>query len=311
MIDKQRIIEIYNRFGIPYWVSGKNVTRGWVNIRCIFCDDPSNHLGVDPATGLYNCWRCGQSNSFIDLLTELTGLSYGDCKNIVEESSISFKESTVDFIDKAFAKESSNVTNVVGTKVGLPKGFELVTQNTDFPLLDAYLRRRSISIDTIIEHCCGVCRTGSYMNRLVIPIIFRGEVVSFQAADMTGFAQLKYRGAPKPYEVNNYLYNYDGIDKRMIVVEGILDSWRVGDEAVAAFTSSLTEQQKKLILAKNLDELYLCFDSELKASYKSREEIGYFIPFVPVVEPIDLPEGEDPDSLGHEKIYELIEASRV
>ena len=92
----------------------------------------------------------------------------------------------------------------------------------------------------------------------------------------------------------------------MIVLEGVTDKWRVGIEAVAAFTSHLTAVQKKLIKDKELDELYFCFDPELMAFYKSREEAEEFRAYVPKVEVLRLPYGKDPDKAGREEIYRLI-----
>jgi len=310
VIDKEKIISIYKQFEIPHWIEGKNVTRGWVNIRCPFCNDSSNHCGIDPKTEKFSCWICGKSGSFIDLLIKLTGLSYNECKAIISSGFTSFQESTTDFLRKVFSKNESGSAIVTKEQVNLPKEFELVTYDTKFPLLDSYLRRRNVLIDTVVEYNCGICRSGKYMNRLIIPVIYKGEIVSFQAADLTGFARIKYIGAPKPYEVNNYLYNYDQIERRMIVVEGILDTWRVGEEAVAAFTCALTENQKRLILEKDLEELYICFDGEGIAYFKSRKEANDFST-IPIVETINLPLGEDPDSLGKEKIYKLIEARKV
>jgi len=300
MISKQKIIDIYNNLSIPNWTFGKNVTRGWVNICCPFCDDPSNHCGVSPTSELFSCWRCGKTGHFVDLLMELTGLPFSQCKDIVSESSISFKEHT----------EETSEPDVVDTvEVKLPERFELITNGINFPLLDDYLKRRNISRATLIEHKCGICRVGRYMNRMIIPVFYKGELASFQGADLSGFANLKYRSAPiEMGRINNFLYNYDKIKSggRMIVEEGVLDAWRTGDEAVAAFTSNLTKEQKRLIIAKNLEELYFCFDCELTAYYKAIEEAKEFEAYIPVVEVLQLPFGKDPDEVGKEKIYQII-----
>jgi len=304
-MTKQKIIDIFDNFGIPNWTSGKNVTRGWVNIQCPFCDDGSNHCGTNPGTEIFSCWRCGKTGHFVDLLVELTGLPFSQCKGIVSESSISFKEH-----DEEEVSESDSVDTV---EVKLPERFELITNDTNFPLLDSYLERRNILRTTLIEHGCGICRVGKYMNRMIIPVFYRRELVSFQAADLSGFANLKYRSAPKEMgSINNFLYNYDKIvGKRMIVVEGVLDAWRIGNEAVAAFTSDLTPEQKKLIIDKGLEELYICFDCELTAYYKAVEEAKEFEAYVSVVEVVKLPYGKDPDELGREEVYKCILKTRV
>lgn len=314
MISRQKIVGIYDNLDIVSYTFGKNVTKGWVNIECPFCTDSSNHCGVNPDTLIFSCWVCGRSGPFVDLLMELSGLSFGACKDIISSSTVTFKERPLETIKGAFDSEdveikSNQNKSIVDKK--LPKAFELVTYDTNFSLLDSYLERRNISIDTIVKHRCGICRAGEYMNRLVIPVYYQGKLVSYQAADLSGFAKLKYRSAPLAMgAVNNYLYGYDKIDKRMIVVEGVLDKWRTGDEAVASFTSAITEAQKKLIKEKGLEELYICFDCELMAYYKAKKEAEEFRAYMPVVEVIRLPFGKDPDELGRGKIYECILETR-
>jgi len=315
MIPKQKIIDIYNNLDIPSWTEGKNVTQGWVEVQCPFCADSSHHCGVHPETELFSCWICGKKGHFTDLLMELTGLSFSECKNLISDSSATFKKRPLDMIKEKLLGESivEQQAKIFTNHIKLPDTFELVTYDTNFSLLDSYLERRDVSIDTIVKHKCGVCRAGYYMNRLIIPIFYQGKLVSYQAADLTGFANLKYRSAPLSISrINDFLYNYDEIKVggRMIIVEGVLDAWRIGVEAVAAFTSHLTKAQKKLIIAKNLEELYFCFDCELTAYYKAKKEAEEFKDSIPVVEVVRLPFGKDPDKLSRGKIYECILETR-
>jgi len=316
MIDRQKVVDIYNNLGIPSWTIGKNVTQGWVNITCPFCSDSSNHCGMNPETALFHCWICGKKGHFVDLLMELTDLSYGACKEMVVDSATSFKERPLDRITNILQGESPEETEVGASFAvcKLPERFELITKDTYSPLLESYLKRRNILRDTLIAAGCGLCRSGEYMNRMVIPVMQGGKLVAYQAADMSGFAGLKYRSSPLSMgNINDYLYNYDEIvvGGRMIVTEGILDAWRVGKEAAAAFTSSLSKKQIKLIIAKELDELYICFDTELKAYYKSKKQAEEFRAYIPVVEVVKLPFGKDPDDLDREEIYRCIQEARA
>lgn len=313
MIEKQKIIDIYKRFETPYWTSGKNVTEGWVNIQCPFCEDSSNHCGVNPVTELFSCWRCGEKGSFIDLLIKLTGLPYNECRSIVEEPSVASIKGIVEDINEIFAETILDTPKSVKNEATLPERFELVTYNTKFLLLDSYLKRRGLSIDTLIKHKCGICRSGLYMNRLIIPIVFQGKIVAFQAADMSGFATLKYKTSTN--DINDYLYGYDEIKgKRAILVEGVLDAWRVERDVLATFGTHITNKQEKLILGLNLDELFFMWDEDafLEALWR---KVDYFRPRIKVVEAILLPRGHDPDSYGKEygveKLYQLIEEMTV
>lgn len=302
-MDRQKVVDIFDEFDIPRWIAGKNVTKGWVNVQCPFCNDHSNHCGVDPRTLIFTCWICHRKGHLIDLLIVLTGLSFAQCNEKVSKLSVSFLE------DQDEEEEESRISTI---PVVLPERFELITEATNWSLLLDYLKRRNISKNTLIQYKCGVCRSGKYMNRLVIPVFLQEELVGYQAADLTGFAKLKYKSNPLEMgRINDNLFGYDQIDKVMIVEEGILDKWRTGIEAVAAFTSALTPAQKRLIIEKDLDELYFCFDCELNAYYKAVEEAKEFEAYIPVVEVVRLPYGKDPDDLGRDEIYKCIQETRV
>ena len=302
MIDsKQKIIDLLQKFEITYWTSGNNVSEDSVNIKCPFCDDHSNHLGIFEDTLIFHCWRCGAKGHFAYLLFVLTHLSYKECQRLLELNVVNFKESAVQTIENIISSEKKS-DKIVAKEVGLPDYFEPVTKNMNFPLLEMYLKRRKIDLETVIKYGCGICQVGKYMNRLIIPVVFQGRIVSFQAADLTGKAEKKYKAADN--EINQWLYNYDNIKDTMIVTEGVLDCWRVGEDAVATFGTHLTEQQEILILHKNLKKLIFCWDGDCYFFARKMAEI--FKPFIEDVKVICLPKTEDPDSLGTEKVWEYI-----
>jgi len=302
MISKQQITRILKQYGITFWLHGKNVSIDSVNIQCPFCNDPSNHCGIFVDTGVFHCWRCVRTGPFEYLLQKLTDLSTEECKRIVETGT-TFKESAIEQIENITNRVKQNFPRVKQSKIELPEFFKLITLDIDFPLLFHWLDLRNISIETVIRYRCGVCRVGKYMNRIVIPVFSNGDLVSYQARDLTEFADTRYRTAPG--EINNYLYGYDNIDGRMIIVEGILDAWRLEEDTVASFGTSITEQQKKLILDKELDELIIVWDDD--DYWKAKKQFKFFEPFVEKIKVIKLPEGEDPDSLGKEETLKLIE----
>jgi len=144
------------------------------------------------------------------------------------------------------------------------------------------------------------------MNRLIIPIYFEDELVSFQGADMTLKAEVKYK--TEVSEVNRYLYNWDNLDLHfdyLILTEGILDAWRLGENSLATFGTTLSKAQFELILCYNPKKLIFAWDSD--AFFVAEREAQKFEPFIDEVYTISFPEGEDPDSYGHEASWKLIE----
>jgi DNA primase len=140
------------------------------------------------------------------------------------------------------------------------------------------------------------------MHRLIIPVYLNGEFVSFQGADLTGKADLKYKAGTD--NIKSLLYNYDGIEDVMVVTEGVLDAWRVGDNAVCSFGTSITDDQKQLIINKNLKHLVFMWDSD--AYWYAKKEAEYFRPFVDIVDVIKLPPDADPDEMEHEELNKIL-----
>jgi len=292
------ITNILDRYDIKYWTSGKNVSTGSINIQCPFrdCEDHSNHLGIFTDTLFYHCWKCNRKGHFSFLLSILTNLTKEECSEIIEEekSNLGLSEVT----EKEEVKKEQRLVTP------LPEYFEKIHQGTQLPLLNRYIRRRKLSLDLLIEKQCGYCRVGQYMNRLIIPVFFKGKQVSFVAADMTRTAYLKYINAGTAKE--EYLYGYDeAVGDIIVVTEGILDAWRVGNDAVAILGSYVSDKQRQLLLERKPDTLIFCLDGD--AYWHAREEAAVFEPFIHKVEVIKMDFGEDPDSLGTEEIWKLIE----
>jgi len=299
-MNEQQIISILRKINVPYTTAPtKNVSTGFIGIKCPFCEDGSNHCGIAIDAGNFSCWRCHESGPFIKLLRKLAGESEEYCQELINGVDLQFKEDSLETIEKIINPPPMD-KNSGGRKFeGLPQFFEEIKVGINFSLLYSYLERRKISLNTVIKYHCGICKFGKYMNRMIIPVIFNGKIVSYQAADLTGFANLKYNTASG--DINQYLYNYDSIkdSRRIIITEGIPDCWRCGDDAVCSFGAHFTSKQFKLILDKKPNELIFCRDEDYytkEIEYNS--EVGQFMPFIKNIKVVKFPAGEDPDSFG-------------
>ena len=302
-LDKDQIIEILDRFDIEYWTSGKNVTIDNVNIQCPFCDDRSNHMGISPE-GAYHCWKCTSTGFFPYLLSRAAGIQYEYAVQLVSTPHQFSKNATETLKDLWNPEQKQEIEPDI--KLEFPKYCELISHDTRSKLLDRYLHRRQYTREDVIEKGCYICEHGAYANRIIIPVHFRGKAVSWQAADMTGRATIKYRTAAH-IKINQFLYGYDNIRDRMIVVEGILDAWRLWNDVVCSFGTSITERQIQLIRQADLKELIFCWDSD--AYWKARQVAEEFKQTIEIVRVVKLPRGEDPDSYGYTETMELIERS--
>ena len=290
MID---IISLFENNDIEFYSSGKNTSKGWVELNCPFCgNDPSFHLGINLSSGIYHCWICGAKGHFEKLIQHQLGLSHGAVKKLIEKYEVNF------FDEKVPEKNTDQIV--------FPKGLE-----DSIPQLHKnYLKKRGFNADAVIKkyrlkayYHIG----GKWSYRIVIPIFIDGEIVSFIARDVTDKQTPKYKNLSNEQSiinVKNCLYGIDSIKKggKAILVEGVFDQWRVGDGSCAFLGVEYTNQQLFLLYEKELKEVYVMFDSD---AIKKANKLGHVLStFVPKVEVIELDKG-DPSDMTDGEINEL------
>ena len=253
---------------IDYHLPGeKNVSRGWIGIRCPFpdCGDPSWHCGINLESEMFNCYICGNKGHFKKLIVALEGCSYSEAEAILNT------------LDKG-----SNLNEAKETTSSLYKGIGervLPLESTDFlpDLHGAFLQSRGFDPDYLITkyklRACG--NLGRYKFRIIIPYFVGGKVVTFTARDVTRQSRLSYKDCP-PEEsivpVKHSLYNVDSVKDRVLIVEGPLDAWRIGDGAVATSTFNYSKQQivqLSRLKARGVKSCFIMYDAEEKAIKKA------------------------------------------
>lgn len=242
----------------------KNTSPGWINITCPFCDDSSNHLGFNIKKNRFNCWKCG-GHSIVDVIMTLAHVNYLRAKQIEKQYTHNFRSSST------FNQEREKIKRK--KHLNLPIGVKSLSHSTT-KLHREYLRKRNFdSIKLEKEfNLMGTGLIGDYKFRIIAPIRYRGKLVSYQGRDITDKQKLRYKACSKEDEVIHHkeiLYNLDNAKKdKVIVVEGITDVWRIGNDCVATFGTSFTCSQV-LLLGTKFDSVFILFDKEEEAQNKA------------------------------------------
>lgn len=258
MFDAIRFFQHYN---IRYWTEGRNVSPGWTNTKCVFCFDNSNHLGWNTSTDdpYCNCWKCGR-HSLESSVAKILRVSFDKAADIIRQYQ------TV-YIPQPIVKKKAEATSIK-----LPGG-PLNRFHTQ------YLESRGFDPAQLVSdyHIQG---TGpleifdgvNFGMRIIIPIYFLGQLVSFQGRDITG-SQERYLGCPIKSSVLEYktiFYNWDHIQfQRAVVVEGIFDVWRMGDGYIGSFGTEMTPAQIRLL--STLELVTFLFDPEPEAQQRAKK----------------------------------------
>lgn len=283
--------------GIHLAPEGHKHTRpGWVNLECPFCSgNPGYHLGFRLDEFYFFCWRCGWHPAW-EVIGELLDLNRYKAELLISQY-------------PARPRLRTEVTRIQSLTCKLPPGTGPL-----LPIHKKYLRGRKFDPDKI-ETEWGILGTkgiGGYAFRIINPIYFDDQLVSYHSRDVTGLNPTPHKACPDNEEVRphkNCLYGYDKTNPNWIVVtEGITDVWRLGPGAVATFGIQYSEAQVRLL--RNWPRVIVLYDSgEPEAIQQARKLAADLQAFRIKVELIFL-EVEDPALLSQADADELMGSFR-
>lgn len=262
-----KIKQLYDDFNIPYAEEGhRNVGGGWIGIDCPFCEGtPDMHLGYNLDTNHYSCWRCG-SHSVKKTLKKILGINGETADKFIKKYRGGVRK-----INKP-VKENDDTR-----RFALPSGCGPLGNNHQQYLLD-----RRFDPDRL-EREWGLLGTGpmssldgsDYKHRIIAPITWDGNIVSFQGRDITDRQSAKYKACSKEREAIHHkkiLYGRQDLwQDSGIVVEGITDVWRLGFKAAATFGIKFTPAQVRAIAKAFPGRVFIIFDPEPQAQLQARK----------------------------------------
>jgi len=282
-------------------------------ICCPYCSDKNFHLGIFLNNTGFSCFRCKTKGSLFRLLHDLFEISFPQYKELVDLPIIP-ETSTSEYLRKKIEKRKPNHITESLPVLFPPNAFYGTKREhrIALKLTEHFLstRKNPISIKNLKRYGCYPCLRGLYKRRLIMPIKdIRGIERTFQARDLTNRAMVPYRN-PGDIEIKNYLYGIDEIYKSSaILVEGIFDKWRTGDDSTGTFGVGLSSYQIELLLKKKIKFLIFAWDYDAyPISVKTAREVQ---PFFDKIKVLDFPFEQDPDLFGRKGVYNLINQTKV
>ena len=302
-MKKFDVITFLQDYNIDYQTKGKNVSEGWVEINCPFCNDPSKHCGINLDSSLFHCWRCGEKGDFVKLAKEVLQYSYREIQDILKE---------YDYYQDEDSKDDL-VRTKRGGKLLLPKRLVSMKEN-DHKLIRDYLKSRNYDPNYLYETYklmrVEPFHIGNWKFRLMIPVIVEGEVVTMLGMDVVRKCKEipKYKNLPNDSSLiptKNCLYNIDSVKKggHCIIVEGVTDVWRLGEGSVALFGKQITTEQIKLLKQKALSRIVVMLDPD--AEQQGREIADVLANIVNVPTQMILLDKKDPSELTRKEVRKL------
>ena len=260
------VLSYLRQHRIPFVTEGPDTSPGWLSVTCPFphgrgIKDHGQHGGFNIKGAYYSCWICGW-HPLEDVVMALSRIPYHEACHLVQDYQVANP-------GKGLIKIERPVAGVQGP-LQWPLG--------SGPLLahhKQYLAGRGYDPDYLEEYyqLKGTGPTGPYAYRIIVPVIIDGIMVSYQGRDWTRKQELPYKACAKEAELRDHktvIYNFDHCPgPAVVVVEGVFDTWRLGDNCCCTFGIGWTLSQA-MFIAERFSKTFILFDPEPKAQRKAK-----------------------------------------
>ncbi len=278
LIKDFNVIEFLEHFNISYSQTGGMVTKSYIGIEhCPFCKKGKTHSAIHRERHNFYCWVCGGHSLFNYIKKVLNTDNHHVMKYMKQFSSspniVSYK----------------NTYPVWNSKCKLPKG----THSLDIKFRE-YIKNRGYPLQVIKKYNLkntGV--QGDFRHRLIFPFYINEKLTTYIGRSISKKSYIDCPIHKSVLSPKFSLYNYDMLqnNQNCLIVEGVFDCIRIGDNCISTSGVSWTDNQIKLLLKKNPKKVFVCYDSEYEAQQKAKKLCGTLSLYCPV-ERIELPEGD-------------------
>lgn len=253
--------KLFRDYNVPYSL---RINRGWVNCNCPYCDTKSTsfNLGFNPAGNYYHCWKSKHNYPIRQVLSTLLNVSESSIDNIL-----------MDYKGVGETLSEKKTSNV--------KYLELPT-NTFTKAERKYLKNRDFDPKYLHKkyHVVGGGIDGDWKFRIIIPVYYQGQLLSWTGRSILSKDKLKQLDIPRyknlsieksVKNIKELFFNIDNCKSDAVVLtEGAFDVLRFDGNAICSMGTELTESQVNL-LASRFNKIFILFDNEPEAQKKARK----------------------------------------
>ena len=270
----------------------KHQRRGWVNVSCPHCaGNFGYYLGINIQYAYSSCYRCGY-HWLPKTIAAIARVPLDTAIKLIAQYS------TGEVLQEYQEKINRN------NSLTLPSEFKSLSK-----IHWNYLKSRGFSAATARSNqLLGTLMCGQYAMRIIAPIYLDGLLISYQGRDVTGRQDTRYKACAAEDEVwphQDSLYGVDECKKKsVIIVEGITDKWRLGEDTIATFGIEWSATQARMI-ATRFEKFFLLYDNEEQAQEKALSLYHYLTARGLDGEIINLNTDNDPGSLTDKQAREL------
>lgn len=268
------IIKFLKHYNIQFSESGREISKNWIGIEvCPFCHKPKFHSAIHMDYKSFNCWICGRKSIF-----EFINKQLGFSNSKIYRELLNFQSNKKRvFSNKDFKSSCS-----------MPKEIEPRMKYR----FREYLKQRKFPLKVIKKYSLkNTNHTGDFKHRLIFPFYLNHELVTYVGRTISSKS---YKDCPiheSKLFPKGTLFNFDNVQTRnnILITEGVFDVIRVGDNSVSTSGTNYSDAQVKLLLSKEPENVFICYDNEFEAQEKAQSLADKISLYVKNVEIITLP----------------------
>ena len=261
-------------------------------MKCLWCSDHSNHLGINLDSKSISCWKCPAKGTVLKLIMKIENKSVEDAKITLEDFSA---------VSVLAEKYHRNLSTIHSSELKFDPGFT----SEVMPYCRRFLESRNFDPEYLYSKYKLLSGpiTGQYKYCLIVPYYSFKTPLTYIARHTKN---KWYKNCPDELCVEspkNMLYGHDQCHDTVIVVEGVTDQWRIGDGSVALAGTKFTSRQVELLA--DFDRVFILFDPEDEAQ-ELAEKLQYLLAnHCHEVVVLDLGVDHDPAELKPDDVKEL------
>lgn len=275
-------LKFFQKYNIPFVEEGPNIRAGEYGLKCPLCrDDPSHHLGINPTTGVWGCWRdhTHRGRAPHRLIRALLRCSQQEADRIAGTTSRKTMPNAMEDAVAAMNDVAPKTKNKDG--VELPDGARTLDTPTvasqrfreylvtarDFKYADL----QKLCVDYNLHYAI----SGPCINRIIIPVYDGGMLASWTARGIYPDMLPRYKtiqASDQVPPITNYIFSPPDLEpaSTLLITEGPFDALKLdfygrelGVRATCLFGLSATRAQiaKLALLSKSFDRVLLCTDA--------------------------------------------------
>lgn len=182
--------------------------------------DPKRHMSINLYSGVWRCFKTGNSGTFIKLVSEIEKVTYREAFRNVLFRSFNYKPDTDKSTTTRTSQKSLDLTDLIQV--------DALSGSSDQDIvLNAwdYLYKRKLFDVKNNSKLYYVSNNSKFHNRVIIPFTNEKDIYFYQARALTNESFPKYLSPPAKNEFfksSNVLYKFDETKDYVVVVEGPL-----------------------------------------------------------------------------------------